>query len=311
MRRLRVIEPGFLTTVQDLGRFGAAHLGVSPCGAADGFSLRVGNRLVGNRESAPALEMTLTGGAFEFEQEAVFALTGADFGATLEGQPVAPWTEVRAKAGALFRVGRAQGGARCYLCVGGGIAVEEFLGSASTDLRSGFGGFGGRPLRAGDVLTIGQAVRPPLDVDARALRSYASGATLRVTRGPQARLFPPDALARLCASAYTMRDDSNRLGIRLYGEAIFPAEQRELVTEGVSLGAVQIPPDGHPIILFVDQQTTGGYPKLANVIMADMPKVGQLAPRSGIRFTEVDLAAAHAAHREREARLAAVLGEEP
>jgi len=310
MGRLHVIEPGFLTTVQDLGRFGAAHFGVSPCGAADGLSLRAGNRLIGNRDGTAALEMTLTGGVFEFEEQAVFALTGSDFGATLDGRPVAPWTALGACPGSQLRVGRARIGARCYLCVSGGIVAEEFMGSASTDLRTSFGGFQGRALRAGDKLTLGQTGRPPLDVDAGALRYFISGSTLRVTRCPQASLFPPEAMERLCADAYRVRDDSNRLGIRLSGEPVFPSLPEQLLTEGVSLGAVQIPPDGQPILLFVDQQTTGGYPKLANVILADLPRVGQLAPRAPVRFLEVASETAIAALRERETRLASLLGEE-
>jgi len=305
---MNVVEPGFLTTVQDLGRFGFAHLGVSPCGAADSVSLRVGNRLAGNAESAAALEMTLAGGKFRFEQETVIALTGSEFGTMLDGQPVQMWTAIRAKEGAELHVGHARGGARCYLCVGGGIVVEEILGSSSTDLRAGFGGFNGRALRRGDRLSLGSPTGPPLSVEPREFHGFSGGSTLRVTRGPQAHMFSPDALRRLCAAEYRVRDDSNRLGVRLSGEPIRELTREQLLTEGVSLGAVQIPPDGQPILLFVDQQTTGGYPKLANVILADLPKLGQLAPRNSVRFAEVDLAPAHAALRYREARLSAVLG---
>jgi antagonist of KipI len=304
---LHVIEPGFLTTVQDLGRFGHAHIGISTGGAADPFSLRVGNRLLGNDDAAPALEMTLLGGRFRFEQETIFALTGADFGALLDGEAVTPWMAARAKAGAEIALGRARGGARAYFCVAGGFEADEFLGSASTDLRSGFGGIEGRRLRRGDRLRSGEAVGQPLRVDARPLRHYIGGARLRVTRGPQACLFAADTLQRLFEGTYTVRDDSDRHGLRLSGEAV-PALREQLLTEGVSLGAVQVPPDGQPIILLVDQQTTGGYPKPANVILADLPRAGQLAPRGKVSFVEVDLATAHAALREQEERICAVLG---
>lgn len=304
---LRVIEPGFLSSVQDLGRFGFAHLGVSPCGAADTFSLRAGNRLTGNLDSAAAIEMTLVGGTFIFEQETVFAITGSDFGASVGSRPVTCWTATHAEAGAQLRLGSAHDGARCYLCVSGGIVVDDFLGSASTDLRANFGGLEGRPLRKGDRLEIGQRANPLLGIDARQLRYYVRRSRLRVTRGPQAHLFPADALRHLCVGAYTVSNDSSRLGVRLLGEPIRASSRVQPLTEGVSLGAVQVPPDGQPIILFVDQQTTGGYPKLANVILADLPRVGQLAPRSKVRFVEVDVATAHAALREREARLTAVL----
>jgi len=305
---MSVVEPGFLTSVQDLGRFGFAHLGVSPCGAADSVSLRIGNRLAGNSQSEAALEMTLAGGRYRFEQETVIALTGSDFGATLDGQPIEVWTATRAKAGAELHLGHTRGGARCYFCVGGGIVVEKILGSSSTDLRAGFGGFTGRALRRGDRLSIGSPARPPLSVDPSEFHGFAGGSTLRVTRGPQAHMFPADAMLRLCAAEYKVRDDSNRLGLRLSGDAMLASAPDQPLTEGVSLGAVQIPPDGQPILLFVDQQTTGGYPKLANVILADLPRLGQLAPRNSVRFAEVDLATAHAALRYREARLRAVLG---
>ena len=307
---LQVIEPGFLTTVQDLGRSGYAHIGISTGGAADTFSLRVGNRLVGNRDAAPALEMTLLGGRFRFEQETVFALTGADFGALLDGEPVTPWMAARAKDGAELALGRARGGARAYLCMAGGVEADEFLGSASTDLRSGFGGIEGRRLRRGDRLRLGEAARQPPRVDARPLRHYIGGARLRVTRGPQECVFAPDTLQRLFESTYTVRDDSDRHGLRLSGEPV-PALREQLLTEGVSLGAVQVPPDGQPIILLVDQQTTGGYPKPVNVILADLPRAGQLAPRGKVSLVEVDLATAHAALREQEERLRTVLGGKP
>ena len=309
MRRIHVADPGFLTTMQDLGRFGYAHLGVSPCGAADSLSLRAGNRLVGNSDKAAVLEMTMTGGTFLFEEEADFAVTGSDFGASLDNRPVSCWTAVHADAGSQLRLGRSRGGARCYLCVSGGFETVPILGSASTDLRSGFGGFNGRALRTGDRLAIGAATGRPRMSDARELRYCVSGATLRVTRGPQAGYFPAEALARLAGNLYVMRDDSNRLGIRLSGEPIHGSPQATFLTEGVSLGAVQIPPDGQPIILLVDQQTTGGYPKPFNVILADLPRAGQLAPRTAVRFVEVNLATAHAALHDQEGRLAAVLGE--
>jgi antagonist of KipI len=307
MSGLRVVEPGFLSSIQDLGRFGLAHLGISPCGAADAFSLRVGNRLAGNPDSAAAIEMTLAGGTFLFEQETVFAITGSDFGASVGGRPVTGWTATHAEAGAQLRLGSAHDGARCYLCVSGGIAVPEFLGSASTDLRANFGGLEGRPLRKGDRLEIGPSANPLPGMDARQLRYYVRHSTLRVTRGPQAHCFPSEALGRLCDGVYTISNDSSRLGIRLIGDPIRASSRVQLLTEGVSLGAVQVPPDGQPIILFVDQQTTGGYAKLANVILADLARVGQLAPQGKVRFVEVDVATAHAALREREAHLKAVL----
>jgi antagonist of KipI len=274
---IRVLKAGFLTTVQDLGRYGYAHLGVSASGAADALSLRAANLLVGNPEGAAALEMTLVGGSFEFQADTVAALAGADFGA---GFPL--WTPFELRAGDILRCGATRGGARCYLAVRGGIDVPAVLGSASTHLLTGLGGFEGRALRAGDVLRMGNAaVRPP----SRGKRLPPLWpAALRVTAGPQAAWFP-DALYR---AGYRVTEESDRMGLRLDGP---PLERHggRMLTEGVPLGAVQVPPDGRPIILFVEHQTTGGYPKIASVIAADLPAVGQLRPRDTVGFELVSL----------------------
>ncbi len=276
MNRLRVISPGFQTSVQDLGRFGWAHLGVSASGAADALALRAANLLVGNAANAAALEMTLVGGAFEFEADAVVALAGSDFGA---GVPL--WTPVEIRAGQVLRCGATRSGARCCLAVRGGIDVPKTLGSASAHLLTGLGG---RALRAGDVLPLGdQAVRRPRP-PARGAPPYGRDAVLRVTAGPQAEWFS-DALFR---HAYAVSEESDRMGLRLRGDAI-PSPAGHMLTEGASLGAVQIPPDGQPIILFVEHQTTGGYPKPANVISADFWRLGQLRPRDEVRFEVVEI----------------------
>jgi antagonist of KipI len=291
---IRVVEPGFQTTIQDLGRFGFAHLGVSPCGAADSLSLRAGNRLTGNPDRAAGLEMTLTGGSFAFEHDTVFALTGSEFDAFLDGRAAPFWRATAAASGARLEIGPAREGARCYLCVAGGFEVPAVLGSKSTDLRAGFGGLEGRALRRGDRLSVGDCAGPPATADAAHLRRFLRGPVIRVTANGDT--------ARLCAAEYTVREDSNRLGLRLSGP-VLETEGRELLTEGLAPGAVELPPSGLPIILCVDQQTTGGYAKLAHVVSADLPKVGQLRPRDRVRFRTVDLAAALEALRQQESEL--------
>ena len=274
MSAIHVLEPGFQTTVQDLGRFGYAHFGVSASGAADALALRAGNLLVGNAENAAALEMTLTGAVLAFQVAAVIALTGSDFGA---GLPL--WKAVEVEAGSVVRCGPTRTGARCYLAVRGGIRVPKVLGSASTHLVTGIGG---RALRKGDLLAIGDdAVRRPRTSH---LDPPASDGPLRVTAGPQAAWFGDE----LYASAYRVTEASDRMGVRLRGPAV-PSPSGHMVTEGVPLGAVQIPPDGQPIILFVEHQTTGGYPKPANVISADLWRVGQLRPRDAVAFQRVTM----------------------
>jgi len=303
---IQVHARGLLTTVQDLGREGFGPLGVSPSGAADPISLRLGNRLVGNPQGAAALEMTLLGGTFLFPQGAVIALTGSDFGATLEGMPLDPWIAVDIRPGQTLRLGSTRSGARCYLCVQGGIIVKPFLGSASTHLLSGLGGYEGRALRKGDVLHIGPEIAPfrKTTVAARASEQLSPRKVFRVTPGPQSDWFPESSLRTFYAGTYRVAEDSNRMGLRLEGQPIARESGGEMITEGVSIGAVQITAGGLPIILFVEQQTTGGYAKIANVISADLHSLGQLRPRDEIRFEQVDWETARTLLCEQEKLLA-------
>ena len=290
MSTIQVLAPGLLTTVQDLGREGFGPMGVSPSGAADPIALRVGNRLVGNPEGAAELEMTLLGGTFLFPQGGMIALTGSDFGATLDTAPVEPWKSGPVKPGQTLRLGPTRTGARCYLCVQGGILVKPFLGSASTHLLSGLGGHQGRALRKADVLEIGSAANAHRRsaVAPGALQALAPRKVLRVTPGPQTDWFPASSLELFHTSVYRVSEESSRMGLRLEGPPIPESSRGEMITEGVSLGAVQITTGGTPIILFVEQQTTGGYAKIANVISADLASLGQLRPRDEIRFEIAD-----------------------
>ena len=309
MSLIEVRAPGLLTTVQDLGRVGFGPMGVSASGAADPVALRIGNRLVGNAEGAAGLEMTLLGGTFVFPEHAEIALTGADFSATLDHERVDPWSSAEVQAGQTLRLEATHSGARCYLCVRGGIAVKMFLGSASTHLLSGLGGFEGRALRKGDVLKIGTAgggfrTYRKRKVATRALEKLAPRKTLRVTAGPQSDWFSAEARKMFYMGTYRVAEDSNRMGLRLEGSTIASCTGGEMLSEGVSLGAVQITARGLPIILFVEQQTTGGYPKIANVISADLSSLGQLRPRDEIRFELVQMETARTLLLEQEKLLA-------
>jgi antagonist of KipI len=271
---IRVITPGLQTTVQDLGRFGWTHYGVSASGAADALSFRAANLLAGNAEGAAAMEMTIVGPVLEFEAAATVVLGGSDFGA---GLPL--WTPVEVRAGQTIRFEATRSGARGYLAVRGGIAAAKTMGSASVHTLTGVGG---RALKARDSLEIGaDAVRktrggsPP---------PFAIAGPLRVTAGPQADRTG----AELYTGAYMVAEESNRMGLRLRGPAI-PSPPGGMLTEGVALGAVQVPPDGQPIVLFVEHQTTGGYPKPANVISADFWRLGQLRPRDPVTFELVGI----------------------
>jgi biotin-dependent carboxylase-like uncharacterized protein len=307
MAAIRVEKPGFLSSVQDRGRCGYAHLGISASGAADPLALRLGNLLLGNDASAAAIEMTLVGGSFVYEGAALVALTGADFGALLSGRAMPRWEPVRVQSGDHLTIGATRSGARCYLCVRGGIDVPEVLGSRSTHLLSGLGGLDGRQLAAGDVLAIGAAEAAPGARPRTLAPSIIDGLygskTIRFTPGPQADSFAPGTMELLAASTYTVSEDSNRMGIRFTGPALERGKAGEMLTEGVSLGAIQVPENGLPIVLWVEHQTTGGYPKVGNVCSADMHLVGQLRPRDAVRFQPIPMTAARHLLVEREALL--------
>lgn len=330
MSEIEVLSPGLLTTVQDLGREGFGPMGVSPSGAADPIALRIGNRLVGNTQRAASLEMTLLGGTFQFQSVCFVALTGADFGAALDGAAILNWTSFEAHPGQTLRLGHTRSGARCYLCVHGGIAVKPFLGSASTHLLSGLGGHEGRALRKGDVLKTGSAPsrtatparslssfsprssNNPRRAATKTLQLLAPRKVLRVTPGPQSEWFSKAAQKAFYANTYRVTEEANRMGLRLEGPPLFEGVHGdasgkapgEMISEGVSLGAIQIAASGLPIILFVEQQTTGGYAKIANVISADLPSLGQLRPRDEIHFELVSFEAARKLLTQQEKLLA-------
>jgi biotin-dependent carboxylase-like uncharacterized protein len=298
---IRVIKPGLFTTVQDRGRYGFAHLGISPAGAADTVLLRIANLLAGNDEYAPLLEMTLLGPTLSFDEPAVVVLGGASCQCKLGADEVPANQAIEVPAGSILQCGSTTNGARSYLAVQGGFDVPLVMGSASTDVRGRFGGFEGRRLQSGDVLKI----RPHVTRRVRRLRVEAmegvrSSGPLRVTKGAQHDWFSAEMFSRFLSSPYAVSEQSDRAGLRLRGEPVSPLGKRQMLTDGIPLGAIQVPQDGQPIILFVDQQTTGGYPKIANVIAADMHRVGQLRPRDEVRFADVSIAEAVEALRAQE-----------
>lgn len=303
---VEVLESGLLTTVQDAGRPGFESEGVPRGGAADLLSYRVANRLAGNPDDVPALEMTLVGGAFRFQGPTWAGIAGADFDASCEradgaAVPVAPWSTTAVEAGDVIRFGATRGGARAYLALSGGLAIPHVLGSASTHLPSGLGGYRGRALRRGDRLRVrGHDSRRAVGFvpDAGSLSHWVSRRSLRVVRGPQADWFPSGSFHGLSAGEFRVEETSDRTGIRLSGPWPTQLESRSLWTEGVLPGQVQLTPDGKGIVLGVDGPTTGGYPKIASVIVCDLPALGQLRPRDRVRFEPIGLREAGRAIRE-------------
>lgn len=276
-RVLEILEAGALTTVQDLGRPGWAHLGVPRSGALDEPAFRLANRLVGNPESEAVLETTLTGAAFRFARAGAFAVTGARCAVRVDGRPV-PWgTAVSVRAGAEVAVGAATDGVRSYVAVAGGLVPAPVLGSRSTDLLSGLGP---APLRTGDRLPVGRAHRPPHGTEAVHRPGHGR---LRVRLGPRTEWFTATALAALDGAAYAVTADSNRIGLRLSGAVVERCRDDELPSEGMVLGAVQVPPNGQPVVFLHDHPTTGGYPVVAVVVGQDLPICAQARP--GDRLT--------------------------
>ncbi|MFI7210390.1 biotin-dependent carboxyltransferase family protein [Micromonospora maritima] len=280
---IEVLRAGPLTTVQDQGRPGWAHLGVPRSGALDPDALRLANRLVGNPEDAAGLEITLTGCVLRVTRAVTVALTGAPADVLVEhggrrragdlGRPLS------LPAGAVLLVGPARAGVRTWLAVGGGIAVEPVLGSRATDTLSGLGP---PPLRDGDRLPLGPPAGPPPPVDLAVTRPVPDEVRLTVRPGPRQDWFTPAALDLLCGDAYTVGPDSNRVGARLAGAALPRARAGELPSEGLVLGAVQVPPDGQPLVFLADHPTTGGYPVIG--VVDDVTPLAQARPGTTVRF---------------------------
>lgn len=290
--KLHIERAGAFTTVQDLGRFGRLAEGVPQSGAADAPALRRGNILLGNDENAAALEMTLTGDCVRFEGSGAIALTGGDLRPCLNGRPVPMWTVVSVQDGGVLSFGGVCGrGVRTYLCVAGGIAVPEVMGSRSTYLKAALGGLNGRALKSGDVLNTGEPwigwprvvgfACPP------ALRPGADDAPLRAVPGPQDDLIDPASVETFFTAEWTVTPQADRMGVRLAGPKLKHVKGPDIVSDAIPLGAVQVPGSGQPIVMSADRQTTGGYVKIAVVHALDAARLAQKMPGETVRFSRI------------------------
>ena len=296
---IEILHPGLLASVQDLGRPGHRRSGINPGGALNTLALSTANLLVGNAAGDAGLEITMGACELRFTTDTRIALSGDDFGARLDGKPVAPYWSVPVIAGQTLKLAHAgpgnTQGARAYLAVAGGIDVPLLLASRSTDLKAGFGGHEGRALRKGDRLPLGTASRPsmgpafglrsPQWSGLGALQSDSSGLiTLRILPGPESGQFTVASQKALYQDKWRVTPNSNRMGYRLEGPQMKRKQSRDLLSHGVVPGVIQVPPSGQPIILMGDAQTTGGYPKIGVVITADMWKLAQAPLNATIRF---------------------------
>ena len=304
---IRVVDPGPQTTVQDGGRVGQLRYAIPPSGPVDRPSFVLANRLVGNPDGAAALEFTLIGPRLAAEAPCAIAVTGADVPVLVNDASAAAWTTLVLEAGDIVRIGAARAGVRGYIAVGGGLEVPPVLGSRATYLRGRLGGVHGRALARGDRLPIGTApVLRPRTVASTARPRWGAELELRVVLGPQADRFTDEGVATFLSSAYEVLPQSDRMGARLKGARIAHARGHDIISDGIALGAVQVPGDGQPIVLLVDRQSTGGYTKIAAVCSFDIPRLAQAKPGQRVRFSAVDVATAHRLLEESDAALAGV-----
>ena len=305
---VQVVAPGLFTTVQDTrGRPEFQRYGVPVGGALDPFSAAAANALVGNPVDAAVLEVTLAGPTLTFSRPTAVGLAGADLGAALNGvEPIAPGWSWLARAGATVSFGDRRWGARAYLAFGGGLDLPAVLESRSADVRAGYPGLAGRPLRAGDRLSVS----PVADVVSRAGRTVAGGLDLsrpvRVLPGPHVDRFAPDALHQFCSTDWLIGEQADRMGYRLVGPTLRQTHGADVASLGLPVGAVQVPGDGRPIVLLADHQPTGGYTVLACVIQADLGLLAQRTPGEHVRFAMTTPDEARQALLAQRARLQAV-----
>lgn len=303
-----VLEPGILTTIQDLGRYGFSQFGVPPSGALDPFSFRVGNLLVGNQAGEACLEITVMGLKLKAVQEIVIAITGGDLSPTLNSEPLEMWRTHLLVEGDVIHFKKVRAGCRAYLAISGGFVVPKIMGSQSTYLSGKFGGLEGRALKRGDILyslpiqssLTKLGLRFPIEWTPQ----WEKEVLLRMIPGPQDHHFTQQGFQTFCASSYQVTPQCDRMGVRLDGPKIERSSDVEesIVSEGLISGAIQVPGDGKPIIILTEL-VTGGYTKIATVLSTDLTKVAQLKPGDRVRFFPISIEEAHQFIREQEERL--------
>ncbi|GAB3540174.1 biotin-dependent carboxyltransferase family protein [Pontibacter brevis] len=325
---LKIISSGLLTTIQDLGRHGYQKDGIIVSGAMDTFALRAANLLIGNEEAEAGIEVTLMGPKIQFEQHHLIAITGADLSPTIDGEPVKGWRPLFVEAGSVLEFGSPRSGCRAYISVAGGFDIPKVLGSYATYLSAGLGGLNGSALQAGDTLPCksfpdkterflqgmvqnqkgASGTQANWAVDSSLYFKYEEPQPIRVLKGPEYGLFSEQSQQDFWRMAYQVTSQSDRMGYRLRGTRLSLAEQADMLSSAVTFGTVQVPAEGNPIVLLADHQTTGGYPRIAQVISADFSKLAQLTPRDKLRFTEVTLEEAQLLYIRQEKNIEKIKG---
>lgn len=304
MSKIKILNPGLLTTIQDKGRWGYQKFGMSVAGVMDDFATRVANMLVGNEEYEAVLETTFLGVEMLFDCDEVISVTGANMNPKINGYPVPMWTSLYVKAGDKFSSSGSVSGLRSYIGFSRGIDVPEIMGSKSTFTRGNLGGFEGRKLNKDDEIKLGEKVLTNYGSYLPDLYKpiYGKDNTIRVVLGPQDDYFGEDAIKVFLDSIYTITSEADRMGYRLDGPKIEHISGADIVSDGVVFGSVQVPGHGSPIIMMADRQTTGGYTKIATVITPDLSKLAQMSPGNTMNFEMVSVEESHIIYKEYESQ---------
>lgn len=293
METIKILDAGLLTTVQDLGRYGFQRYGVSASGVMDEYSAKIANKLVGNKLGEAVLETTLKGVQIEFLQNTAVAITGGNCDVTLNGAKIELWQSYLVNKGDILKMGICKSGLRNYLAFAGGIDVPVIMNSKSTNLKAKVGGFNGRKLMTGDVLSVGVgSLEAPLTLNKHYIPTYSKDIKVGVILGQQDDHFTEAGIKTFLNETYTVTQESDRMGIRLSsisGATIEHKNGADIISDGITFGAIQVPGSGQPIVMMADRQTTGGYTKIGNVISSDLAKLAQATPGTKVKFVEYTL----------------------
>lgn len=317
--KVEILNAGFFTSIQDLGRTGFQKYGIIVSGAMDIYALRIANILVGNSEEEAAMEITLSGPEISLQKGMLLSITGADISPTIEGNNVPMWRPVYIKENCILKFGACKYGCRAYITFAGGFKIGKVMGSKSTYIKAGIGGYKGRILKKGDILELESPKKKLINFSNRFTKQLSTNkfispnwytkemenkncevTIIRIIKERQFHSFTEESLNDFFHSVFSISIKSDRMGYRLTGAMLQLKKPLEMISEAVYFGTIQVPPEGNPIILLADRQTTGGYPKIAQVISVDIPKIAQLKPNEKIRFQEITLEQAEEIYFHRE-----------
>ncbi len=295
---IQIISPGALTTVQDYGRIGYGEIGLSPSGAVDTKAMEVANCLVGNEMGEAVLECTLFGPTIYFIKDNVIAVTGADMKPKVNDKEISMNTAVSVKAGESLALAFAEKGCRSYIAFAGGLEIKEYFGSKSTNIKCAIGGYNGRALKANDEILFVKPTSILLDMEKRIYKHTDTDVLpkikiIRVVMGPQDDYFTSEGLQTFETGSYKLTNDSDRMACKLSGPIIASKQATDIISDGISLGSIQVSSSGQPMVMLSDRQTTGGYAKIGTVISTDIPRIAQCKPGDEIRFQRITLKKAH------------------